>query len=74
MRATDPGDMTERMNLRKKLECKSFRWYLENVYPEAHIPIDYKSLGRVSKLVILNQTGNENLHKYAKSTILQVFT
>lgn len=48
VRATDPGDMTERMNLRKKLQCKSFRWYLENIYPESHIPIDYKSLGRVS--------------------------
>ncbi|KAF6026707.1 GALNT1 [Bugula neritina] len=45
---TDPGDMTERQNLRKKLGCKSFRWYLENIYPESHIPINYKSVGRVS--------------------------
>ncbi|KAJ8415368.1 hypothetical protein AAFF_G00423480 [Aldrovandia affinis] len=33
----DFGDVSDRIALRKKLHCRSFRWYLEHVYPEMRI-------------------------------------
>ena len=51
VRNTDFGDVAERKDLRSNLQCRSFRWYLENVYPESHMPLEYFSLGEVILLV-----------------------
>ncbi|MBV95681.1 Polypeptide N-acetylgalactosaminyltransferase 14, partial [Eschrichtius robustus] len=32
------GNIESRLNLRKNLQCRSFKWYLENVYPELRVP------------------------------------
>nr|XP_042109063.1 polypeptide N-acetylgalactosaminyltransferase 16 [Ovis aries] len=33
------GSVATRIEQRKKMNCKSFRWYLDNVYPELTVPV-----------------------------------
>ncbi|XP_037755745.2 polypeptide N-acetylgalactosaminyltransferase 18 isoform X1 [Chelonia mydas] len=41
----DIGDISERKALRKKLQCKTFRWYLVSVYPEMRMYSDTIAYG-----------------------------
>ncbi|XP_032083252.1 polypeptide N-acetylgalactosaminyltransferase 18 isoform X1 [Thamnophis elegans] len=41
----DIGDISERKALRKKLQCKTFRWYLVTVYPEMRMYSDTVAYG-----------------------------
>lgn len=37
LRTKSYGNIDERVELRKKLGCKSFQWYLDNIYPEMQV-------------------------------------
>ncbi|XP_036066124.1 polypeptide N-acetylgalactosaminyltransferase 18 isoform X1 [Oryzias melastigma] len=41
----DIGDISERKALRKRLQCKTFRWYLVNIYPEMRMYSDTIAYG-----------------------------
>lgn len=45
----DIGDISERKALRKRLQCKTFRWYLVNIYPEMRMYSDTIAYGVVSR-------------------------
>ena len=46
-RSVPVGDVSNRIELRDRLKCKGFRWYLENIYPESPMPLDYFYLGDI---------------------------
>lgn len=41
-------DVSSRTTLRKNLNCKSFQWYIDNIYPEIDLRKDAKFIGQVS--------------------------
>lgn len=44
----DYGDISERKALRQSLKCKSFDWYIKNIFPEQIIPSETIQSGQVS--------------------------
>ena len=50
----DYGNVASRKLLREKLQCKSFGWYLKEIYPELYVPNDTLASGDVCVELIFN--------------------
>jgi len=44
------GDVSSRKKLREDLQCKSFKWYLETIFPELFVPGDAVASGEIRNL------------------------
>lgn len=50
----DFGDISRRKQLREKLQCKTFKWYLDNIFPELFIPGEAIAKGEIRNAAIEN--------------------
>ncbi|KAK7111005.1 hypothetical protein V1264_014791 [Littorina saxatilis] len=81
----DFGDVSDRVQLRKELGCKSFKWYMDTVYPEIYLPLGCKATGQIQNYAVPGrcvQTAihwpNYNKHVFAEAcntrVLIQHFT
>uniref|UniRef100_A0A2S2Q7D5 Polypeptide N-acetylgalactosaminyltransferase n=2 Tax=Sipha flava TaxID=143950 RepID=A0A2S2Q7D5_9HEMI len=47
----DEQQIRTRLELKDRLKCKGFKWYLENVWPEHFLPTDQRFFGKIKHML-----------------------
>ncbi|CAF1291796.1 unnamed protein product [Rotaria sordida] len=50
----DYGDVSDRLKIRERLQCKPFKWFLDNIFPEQFIPGESLYYGELRNLGKIN--------------------
>ncbi|CAF0744828.1 unnamed protein product [Adineta steineri] len=64
----DYGDVSDRIKIRERLQCKPFKWFLDNIFPEQYIPGESLYYGEIRnqgkiKVCIDSQSSSDDAGK-----------
>ena len=65
----DYGDVSDRTKIRTDLKCKSFKWYLTEVYPELFIPGEAIASGEVGYIFNTLSSNHISIEMFCKIMI-----